>query len=140
MSGAPFTGRCLCGRVAVSVPRERVIAAACHCTHCQRQTASAFSPVLVVPLGSVTVTGELKGYDDVNDHGDRVVRMFCPNCGSPVMTQSVNDAKTGTTIVKAGLLDGGAPAPAVEVFTRSRRDWLPGFPSTQHRFEAGPTP
>ncbi len=38
-------------------------------------------------------------------------------------------------IVAAGILDGGAPAPTVEVFTRGRRDWLPDLP-TRTRFAA----
>ena len=140
MSATHFTGACLCGRVQVSVPREGVTVAACHCTHCQKQTASAFSPVLLAPIGATSVSGELKSYDDVNDQGDRVIRMFCPNCGSPVLTKSVNDAKAGMHIIKAGILDGGAPAPVVEVFTRTRRDWLPDFPSSQKQFEAGAAP
>lgn len=139
MSTTHFTGSCLCGRIQVSVPRDGVTVAACHCMHCQKQTASAFSPVLLAPIDAIAITGELKGYDDVNDQGDRVTRMFCPNCGSPVLTKSVNDAKTGTHTIKAGVLDEGAPAPTVEVFTRTRRDWLPKFTSSQKRFEAGAT-
>ena len=135
MSDTHYTGQCLCGRVSVSVLRDGATVAVCHCTHCQKQTSSAFSPVVLAPMGNITVTGELKGYDDSNNAGDRVTRMFCPNCGSPVMTKSVNDEAAGMHLVKAGILDGGAPAPVVEVFTRSRRDWLPRLP-TQKQFEA----
>ena len=137
MSDTHLTGRCLCGRVEVSVVRAAAIPAVCHCTHCQKQTASAFSPVLIVPIGDITITGELKSYEDTNDAGDRVTRMFCPNCGSPVRTVSAKGRAAGVHYIKAGLLDGGAPRPNVEVFRRSRCDWLPDLRS-ERQFDAVP--
>ena len=135
MSEEFYEGSCLCGRVHVSVKREGAIPAVCNCRHCQKQTGSAFSTVLLAPLGNIVVTGALSEYADVNDAGDAVVRMFCPNCGSPVQTRSVNDEAAGMGVVKAGLLDGGAPAPVVEVFRRSAFPWVPDLPS-KRRFEA----
>lgn len=128
MSDTHYSGRCLCGAVTVTVLKEKAIPAACHCTHCQRQTSSAFSPVLLVPVGDIEIKGELRAYDDVNDAGDRVTRCCCPTCGSPVVTRSVNDEAKGFHVVKAGILDGGEPQPRVEVFTRSRCKWLPPLP------------
>lgn len=135
MSEDTYKGSCLCGRIHVSVKREDATPAVCNCRHCQKQTGSAFSTVLLAPLGNIAVTGELSEYADVNDAGDSVIRMFCPNCGSPVQTRSANGEAAGMGVVKAGLLDGGAPAPVVEVFHRSAFPWVPDLPS-KRRFEA----
>lgn len=92
--------------------------------------------VLIVPLAGVKIVGEVKGFEDVNDVGDRVIRNFCPNCGSPIYTTSVNGDKAGVVFVKTGLLDTPMPAPTLEIFARTRQAWLPEFPSVEHSFSA----
>ena len=60
MTGAPrpLTGRCLCGGVTYSVDAEPVWQGVCHCSNCQRQTASAFSAIVGVPSKALTVEGD----------------------------------------------------------------------------------
>ena len=59
---------------------------ACHCTGCQRMTASAFSLSAAIPAGSFTITqGEpvLGGMRNATTH-----HFFCPRCMSWMFTRS----------------------------------------------------
>jgi hypothetical protein len=40
---AEITGGCLCGQVRYSANAEPAFVGVCHCTHCQKQTGTAFS-------------------------------------------------------------------------------------------------
>jgi len=74
-------GSCLCGEVKYESSAEPLMIAACHCTHCRKQSGSAFSVNIGVPADSVTITGDsLKTYDDMGASGKSVLRKFCGNC------------------------------------------------------------
>ena len=133
-----MTGTCLCGQVTYEVASEPLATAICHCRHCQRQSGSAFSLIVAVPTGAVTVTGEPKTFADTADSGAAVDRKFCPECGSPIFTVVV--ATPELTFIKAGTLDDvSALAPQFEVWCQSAQPWVPdhaGLP----RFEGNPPP
>lgn len=76
----------------------------CHCKHCQRQSGSAFSMLVAVPKGSLTLSGEpLAEFRDVGDSTQPVVRKFCPKCGSPVLSDVA--IMPMFDFIKAGTLD-----------------------------------
>ena len=52
----PREGSCRCNRVRFSVSQPPVITMACHCTGCQKMTASAFSLSALIPASAFTVT------------------------------------------------------------------------------------
>jgi hypothetical protein len=52
-------GNCLCGQVTVTMPREGATSAICHCRHCQKQTGSAYSTVLIAAADTAVVNGTL---------------------------------------------------------------------------------
>ena len=66
----PWEGGCRCGAVRIRVTKPPLLAMACHCTGCQRMSASAFSLTLTLPADGFAVTrgepviGGLQG-DDV---------------------------------------------------------------------------
>lgn len=123
MTDSNYHGSCLCGSVRVKLPRDGAMSAICHCTHCQKQTGSAYSTVLMAPAADVEVEGQLATFNDANDQGQPVQRIFCPRCGSPIETASAASAATGFRLIKSGLLDGGAPAPQIQIFCDSALDW-----------------
>ena len=45
---APYAGGCGCGAIRYSVTTEPLISYLCHCTECQKRTASAFGISAVV--------------------------------------------------------------------------------------------
>ena len=55
---ADIAGGCLCGNVRYRSDAEPVMTAVCHCSHCQRQTSSAFSILAAVPKGALHIEGE----------------------------------------------------------------------------------
>jgi len=52
----PREGGCRCGRVRVKVTAAPLITMACHCTGCQRMSASAFSLSAAIPTPGFEVT------------------------------------------------------------------------------------
>jgi hypothetical protein len=83
----PFTGRCLCGAVTITVAGEhdpRV--GACHCRMCQRWSGGLFLG-FHADASEVTVTGEFTRYRS----SAFAERAFCPRCGSHLWFSDVED-------------------------------------------------
>ena len=79
-------GGCLCGAVRYRVSNAPVVAAACHCTYCQRRTGSAFGLVTYFREQDVEIIrGELKTYEHRSDESKRWLRkQFCVTCGTTI--------------------------------------------------------
>jgi hypothetical protein len=119
---ANITGGCLCGQIRYTVTGEPVFSGLCHCRNCQRYTGSAFEPVIGFPSSAISVTGELKTYQDTGDSGKAVYRRFCPNCGSGVIAEA--EVMPGMTLVLAGTLEDPATfRPAMEIYCDSAQPW-----------------
>ncbi len=124
------TGRCLCGAVTYELDGDLLATAICHCDHCQRQSGGAFSVNLVAHESQLTITGELRTYEEMGERADAVYvrRRFCPACGSPIVSELAQTP--GIIAVKAGSLDDrSAVQPTVEVWCVDRQPWvsLPGM-------------
>ncbi|ABC64034.1 GFA family protein [Erythrobacter litoralis] len=117
------SGGCLCGKVRYSVVADPAMAVNCHCKNCQRQSGSAFSTIIGVPDGSVSIEGEYKTYEDHGESGQEVLRDFCGNCGSPLFNRVA--ATPGLIWIKVGTLDDTADfTPAMHLWTKSKQHWL----------------
>ena len=115
---AHIEGGCLCGQVHYSGDAEPAFQAVCHCKNCQRQAGSAYSVIVGVPRGTLTVTGTLKTYHDKGDSGGTVDRLFCPECGSPVFSEA--PANPALVFIKAGTLDDPSwVTPQIHIWTES---------------------
>ena len=111
-------GGCLCGQVRVKSDADPVFQAVCHCKDCQKQAGSAFSVVVGVPDAALEVSGETAAYEHSGGSGGTVERVFCPRCGSPILTRA--QAAPGMAILKAGVLDDTSwVAPSLHVWTES---------------------
>ena len=118
-----LSGHCLCGAIHYKANVENPVAAVCHCTHCQRQSGSVLSLVVVAPAAALQWTGVPARYDDSADSGATVVRHFCQRCGSPLV--SISTATPDIAYVKAGTLDQLADlTPVMEVWRQSAVSWL----------------
>jgi hypothetical protein len=124
----PITGRCLCGGVTYSVDAEPVWQGVCHCSNCQRQTASAFSVIVGVPSNALAVESSSlasfktpsEGYQSITE------RRFCSACGSPIV--SIIESMPAVAFLKAGTIDDISWfEPAAEIWTRSAQPWAPHF-------------
>ena len=100
----PFEGGCLCGAVRYRVNEEPLGVVICHCTYCQKQTASDRSPVMWVSAASLQFTkGKTKTFEVKGTTGNMQSRHFCGDCGSPIMTQP--HARLEIRTIKAGTID-----------------------------------
>lgn len=124
----PITGHCLCGGVTYSVEAEPVWQGVCHCSNCQRQTASAFSAVVGVPSKSLTVQGSsLASFKTISEGFQSTTeRRFCSTCGSPIY--STIESMPEVAFLKAGTIDDISWfEPSVEIWTSSAQAWVPHF-------------
>lgn len=117
-------GGCLCGAVRYAMTDEPAAQMVCHCSHCQKQAGSAFSTIVGVPEGQVTVTqGTAASYMDHGESGKTVERQFCATCGSPLFSRV--EVAPGMVWIKAGTFDDpGFFAPAAHIWTRSKQPWV----------------
>ena len=130
----PLEGGCRCGQLRFRIDAAPLFTAACHCTGCQRMSASAFSLTVAVPEGGFTVTeGEavLGGLLD-----PALQHLFCPSCKSWVYTRP---AGAGFVNVRPTMLDDPRWfVPFIETYTSEKLPWA-NTPAT-HRFERFPPP
>jgi hypothetical protein len=118
-----MTGGCLCGQVSYCVSGEAVMQANCHCKNCQRQSGSAFSTIIGVPEGALTVEGEYRTYNDSGESGEAVLREFCSNCGSPLFSRVA--VAPGLVFIKVGTLDDTADFnPTMHLWAKSKQHWV----------------
>lgn len=109
-------GQCRCGAIRFRVAGVPLVTMACHCTGCQRMTASAYSLSSLYPVEAFELTaGEpvLGGLRGATEH------LFCPSCMSWLFTRP--EGLKGFINVRSSLLDdANAHAPFVETFTSEK--------------------
>ncbi|WP_202408368.1 GFA family protein [Novosphingobium silvae] len=115
-------GGCLCGKISYVLTANPLVTAICHCTHCQKQSGSAFSVNLVVRREDLKISGALSTFEDQADSGALIHRRFCGSCGSPIVTEPLDNLEI--TYLKAGTLDHGhGIVPTVEIWCASAQPW-----------------
>jgi hypothetical protein len=82
----------MCGAVRDSIAERPIASGLCHCNRCRPQSGSAFSTVIFVH--AVTISGATAVFEDVGSSGLKVLRRYCPRCGSP-LTSDVMFVKAG---------------------------------------------
>ncbi|HEX2378588.1 MAG TPA: GFA family protein [Gaiellales bacterium] len=102
----PLTGGCLCGAVRFEVDEPLLTANYCHCTRCQRRTGTAASAQAVIEPGSLRI---VQGADVVRAFRppDGWAKLFCPECGSALFSQSRDDPAKMTVRMSAFDTDPG---------------------------------
>ncbi|MGN6376049.1 MAG: GFA family protein [Sphingomonas sp.] len=130
----PADGGCRCDRVRFRITQPPMLTMACHCTGCQKMTASAFSLSVAVPvdgfglIAGETVIGGL--------HGPEAHHHHCDWCKSWLFTRI--DA-FGIVNVRATMLDeAGWFRPFIETYTSEALPWA-RTPAT-HSFDRFPDP
>lgn len=128
----PANGSCRCGAVQFRLTAPPLVTMACHCTGCQKMSASAFSASAAFPAAGFEVTaGEpvLGGLKGATRH------YFCPGCMSWMFTHP--EHMDEMVNVRATLLDDTRWfAPFIETYTSEKLFWAEtGAP---HSFETFP--
>ena len=115
----PWAARCRCDQVLMRITAPPLVTMACHCTGCQRMTASAFSLSVLVPAAGFEVTQGEPAIGGI--HGpDR--HFHCPRCKSWLFTRP---SGLDTLVnVRATMLDDHSWfAPFVETCTAEALPW-----------------
>jgi len=131
---APRQGGCRCGRVRLAVSAPPLLTMACHCTGCQRMTASAFSLSAAIPSEGFSVTqGEpvLGGLRGASRH------YFCPHCMSWMFTRP--QGMDWFVNLRPTMLDDRSwSRPFIETWTSEKLSWA--TTPAVHSFETLPPP
>jgi hypothetical protein len=130
------TGGCLCGAVRYECAGPPVMAGACHCRDCQRNTGSAFATLMIFRKQTVRATGEgLARFTHKGGSGRSVARHFCRQCGSTVFAEY--DVTPDFRVVMAGTLDDPSVIqPQWNIYTASKQPWVELSPHMK-TFEGG---
>jgi hypothetical protein len=91
----------MCGAVRYTIAEKPLVAGLCHCNRCRPQSGSAFSTVIFIHRSALTITGETAVFEDIGTSGLKVLRRYCPRCGSPLTTEP--DLTPELYMVKAGV-------------------------------------
>jgi hypothetical protein len=85
------------------------------------------------PSSSVSVQGDVRWYESVADSGNRMLRGFCPTCGTPMFSKA--EVRPHLIFVRAGVLDDpNLIGPQVAIWTDAAPAWatfdpaLPMYP------------
>ncbi|HEY3638543.1 MAG TPA: GFA family protein [Rhizomicrobium sp.] len=94
----------------------------CWCRDCQYLAAGSATVNAVFRKDAVSIEGELADYESVADSGAKMVRSFCPHCGTPVSSRS--DTRPQLIVLRVGLFeDREALAPSLTIWTESAPEW-----------------
>ena len=120
----PLTGGCQCGRVRYAAEAEPLTLYACHCTECQRQSASAFGLSMPVLAEALRLTSARpKEWRRTADSGRTVACQFCGDCGTRLLHRP--ERNPAVVNLKPGTLDDTAWLdPLGHVWTKSAQPWL----------------
>lgn len=119
-------GGCQCGNIRYRLNARPKALYICHCSDCQKQSASAFGMSLMMEADQVEY---LKGAEELRSwdtHGedDRIKRCyFCPNCGTRLMHGS-DDPRERVSIKAGSLDDTRGLRPAAHIWLASAQPWV----------------
>jgi hypothetical protein len=118
-----FSGGCACGAVRYECTAEPLFSLNCHCRDCQRETGSAFAPILAVPRSAFRLTqGSPKYFELTADSGQKTRRAFCAGCGSPLFGDP--GSRPDLVMIRVGSLDDpSAFRLSRDVYTASAQPW-----------------
>ncbi len=129
-----YQGACRCGAVQMKADGEPVMTMACHCTGCQKMTASAFALSSLYRKENFEVTagepiiGGLRG-------GTR--HMFCPDCMSWLFTRP--EGLDDFVNLRATMFENAHSfKPFIETYTKEMLPWA--RTDAPHSFERFPSP
>lgn len=137
-----FEGQCQCGQVSYRLTGESVACFVCHCSECQRQSASAFGMALWLRNFHKDVVGrDLGVWVRTTPSDKRLVCEFCRECGTRMFHQMSD--QDDTLSVKPGTLNTTVGLePVAHIWTSRAQSWvqLPprilSYPQNPPSFEA----
>lgn len=132
-----FEGQCQCGEVTYEVHGIAATAFACHCTDCQKQSASAFGMALwVLNSNLVKLDGETKLWTRTMPSGKQMECTSCSNCGSRLFHKVLGQSQI-LSIKVGSLVRAREVQPVAHIWTSSKQDWVT-IPSDVLQYQKNP--
>ncbi|WP_339738831.1 GFA family protein [uncultured Maricaulis sp.] len=116
----PLKGTCRCGDVGVELTAPPLMTAACHCTGCQKMSASAFSITAMVPPDGFAVT---RGQTERGGLGEGPIdHRCCPRCLTWMFTRI--EGVDGFINIRPTMFDDTSWfTPFIETMTQEKLAW-----------------
>ncbi|MBZ8142196.1 aldehyde-activating protein [Rubrivivax gelatinosus] len=122
---APLDGGCDCGHVRYRLDGAPLIAHACHCRWCQRETGSAFALNAMIEndrLQRLAGEPEIVLTPSASGQGQRIAR--CPQCRLALWSHYAGSGPL-VAFVRIGTLDEPDRLPPdIHIFTSTKQPWL----------------
>jgi hypothetical protein len=129
----PWEGGCRCNRVRLRVTAPPLLTMACHCTGCQRMSASAYSLSAAIPSEGFAVT---RGEPVIGGLHGSPRHFYCPYCMSWMFTR-VDGMDWFVNLRPTMLDDCRWFTPFIETWTREKLPWA--TTPAVHSFESLPS-
>lgn len=132
----PCSGGCQCGAVRYTIDTEKIVAYACHCLECQKQSASAFAISVPALAKHLSIDGPMTAYKRPTDSGSHTNCWFCSHCGTRTYHRSAGSSEVIT--LKGGTLDDTSQLePVAHLWISRKQPWVL-LPEHAVRFETQP--
>lgn len=116
----PWSGGCRCAQVRLRISQPPILTSACHCSGCQRMTASAFSLSVAVLAAGFEVT---QGAPVIGGlHGD-AQHYHCPHCNSWLFTRPPAEAGDFVNVRATMLDEHGWFVPFMQTYASEKLPW-----------------
>jgi hypothetical protein len=113
------TGKCLCGAIHYSLSGKAILVLECHCSMCRRESGAASLVYAKYRRADVSIAGQRKFYRA----SEIAKRGFCPNCGSPMSYEDVDNPEC--IWLTAGTHDEAETLPPREhVYVHDKLPWV----------------
>jgi hypothetical protein len=128
----PQDGSCRCGQILLRIESAPLLTMACHCTGCQRMSASAYSLSAAIPTEGF---GIARGEPAIGGIHGATRHFHCPHCMSWMFTRPAGfDAFVN---VRPTMFDAAVWSnPFIETMTREKLPWV--TTPAIHSFESWP--
>ena len=131
-------GRCHCGHITYEAEIDPAKVMICHCTDCQTLSGSAFRTVAFTREGTFNLlSGEPKIYVKIGGSGTKRQQSFCPECGTPIYSCTVDEGPKVHSIRVGTIRQRDALVPNAQLWHRSSQRWLAEIGSVR-KFEKQP--
>ena len=118
-------GSCHCGRVTYEAEVDEKTVVICHCSDCQRMSASAYRVVAPTKEADFKLLNHPpKDYIKQSESGNPRVQAFCPECGSHIYATSVENVGERVFNIRLGSINQKADlTPTGQIWCRSAQPW-----------------
>ena len=97
-------GGCYCGAIRYESESKPIRMGASDCRHCQKHPGAAIALSIGIAERDLRVRGLIPTvYEDIRPSGRVILRSFCPDCGTPLFTES--DGEPIMIFINAATLD-----------------------------------